>query len=118
MPLRSKAANYTKNAPRQGAPNMLRSTAIAERIRMDRAARQGQSIGFFDWAMKVPEPKAGTLNFDIFPFQKELYAEGAHEKEMVVQKATQIGVSASTTRLITRTSRTQRCACQARCRLA
>lgn len=52
------------------------------------------SIDFYDWALKVPEPKAGPLNFDAFPPQREMYREGAHDKEAVVMKATQVGCSA------------------------
>lgn len=59
-------------------------------------AVQAQRIvetGFFEWALRVPEPKSGSLDFDRFPFQKELYQESG-EREIVVKKATQIGVSA------------------------
>jgi hypothetical protein len=48
---------------------------------------------FYTWALKVPEPKIGTLDFGRFPFQRELYQESG-EREIVVKKATQIGVSA------------------------
>lgn len=55
---------------------------------------EGKQIGFMEWALKVPEPKAGRLNFSAFPFQRELYLEGVYDKEAVVKKATQIGMSA------------------------
>ena len=49
---------------------------------------------FMDWASRVPEPRSGPLNFELFPFQRELYAEGAEERETVVMKSTQVGISA------------------------
>lgn len=51
-------------------------------------------LGFDAWAARVPEPRTGPLNFDLFPFQRELYGEGAEEREAVVMKSTQVGVSA------------------------
>lgn len=67
---------------------------FAEDIRADIREREGNRLAFFPWAMRVPEPKAGILNFDAFPFQRELYKEGYDDREMVVKKATQIGISA------------------------
>ena len=49
---------------------------------------------FLAWSLGVPEPKRGALNFDRFPFQRELYEQGGEEREMVIKKATQVGVSA------------------------
>lgn len=49
---------------------------------------------FIDWALLAPEPRGGTLDFDRFPFQRELYSQGATDREMVVMKSTQVGVSA------------------------
>lgn len=87
--------SLTRTRPRsQSAPVMLQSSALAERLRQERAAKAGTTIAYFDWAMKVPEPKAGKLNFDVFRPQLELYQEGANDKAAVVQKATQIGMSA------------------------
>lgn len=68
--------------------------AMRERIEQRMAAKAGREIGFMAWALKVPEPKAGRLDFFTFPFQKELYEEGVNEKEGVIQKATQVGISA------------------------
>jgi hypothetical protein len=79
---------------RRGRAETKQGDALRERLTQRRSARTGKSIGFMDWALKVPEPKSGRLNFLAFPFQKELYLEGVHEKDGVVQKATQIGMSA------------------------
>jgi hypothetical protein len=50
---------------------------------------------FRKWALRVPEPKSGTLDFERFPFQKQLYtAHGADAAELVIMKSTQVGVSA------------------------
>ncbi len=61
------------------------------------AAHEAQSrppMPFWDWSMLAPEPRSGTLDFDRFPFQRELYRQGASDREMVVMKSTQVGVSA------------------------
>jgi len=55
----------------------------------------GAYDSFIDWALKVPEPKRGRLDFNAFPYQRELYSqENAEAAEVVVMKATQTGVSA------------------------
>jgi hypothetical protein len=78
--------------------NTLRGKLATSATRRLTEARAAQALkvsetGFFDWALKIPEPKTGTLDFDKFPFQKEMYQESG-EREIVVKKATQIGVSA------------------------
>lgn len=45
------------------------------------------------WVALVPEPKTGPLDFVRFPFQRELYAEGTNDREVVVMKGTQVGIS-------------------------
>jgi hypothetical protein len=69
--------------------------AATRRLNEARAvqARKVSETGFYEWALRIPEPKTGTLDFDKFPFQKEMYQESG-EREIVVKKATQIGVSA------------------------
>lgn len=86
----------TKTFGRQSAEQQVVSPLYGtrERLAQRRAARLGRQIGFMAWARKVPEPKSGPLNFTIFPPQVELYEEGVHEKEAVVMKGTQVGVSA------------------------
>lgn len=49
---------------------------------------------FMDWASQVPEPRSGPLNFELFPFQLELYTEAVDDHEIVVMKSTQVGISA------------------------
>jgi len=49
---------------------------------------------FLKWACGVPEPKTGPLDFEQFPFQRELYADGVELPEVAVMKSTQIGASA------------------------
>jgi Phage terminase large subunit gpA, ATPase domain len=63
------------------------------RAKRDAAEREKLDVEFMPWALRVPEPKA-ALDFDRFPFQRELYEAGANQRELVVKKATQIGVSA------------------------
>ncbi|MET0602216.1 MAG: phage terminase large subunit family protein, partial [Baekduia sp.] len=81
------------SSTRQGAGQVTTGEALREKLANRKAEKAGQSIGYFDWAMKVPEAKTGPLNFDAFPFQREMYREGVDDKEMVVQKCTQIGIS-------------------------
>ena len=45
------------------------------------------------WAALVPEPKTGALDFERFPFQRELYAQAIDDRELVVMKGTQLGIS-------------------------
>lgn len=54
----------------------------------------GNRLGFLPWALRVPEPKAGMLDFEAFPMQREMYAEAYDDREMVIKKGTQVGVSA------------------------
>jgi ribosomal protein S27AE len=60
----------------------------------DLEASSAAPLPFFDWALEVPEPKSGTLDFERFPFQKELYRRGVDDREMVIMKSAQVGVSA------------------------
>lgn len=79
--------------------NMLRRTAARgakERLERARAKQQTAiiAVNFMEWSQKVPEPK-GPLDFARFPFQVEMYQEESERlREVVVKKATQIGVSA------------------------
>lgn len=68
--------------------------ALRERLRVRRELRSGHQLGFMDWALLVPEPKAGRLDFVRWPFQIELYSEGVNDEEAVVKKSTQVGMSA------------------------
>ena len=47
-----------------------------------------------DWSLRVPEPKSGRLDFERFPFQRELYTDGADVASITVMKSTQVGASA------------------------
>lgn len=67
-----------------------------ERLALAREAQQTAiiSVPFMPWSLKVPEPK-GPLDFARFPFQVEPYTDESEEmREVVVKKATQIGISA------------------------
>jgi hypothetical protein len=73
---------------------MTPTEAFREALSIDLAEFESTQTSFYDWAIRVPEPKAGRLDFDSYPFQVELYREAASDPEAVVQKATQVGVSA------------------------
>ena len=51
-------------------------------------------MGLWEWSQLVPEAKSGTLDFDAYPFQRELYALDPWDRETVIQKSTQLGISA------------------------
>lgn len=70
------------------------SDALIEVLEQEFKNIQGTQISFFDWALRAPEPKAGTLDFDRFPFQLELYQEGENDRSMCIRKSTQVGISA------------------------
>ena len=67
--------------------------AFRDALESDLAAHEQRRASFLDWALKVPETK-GPLNFERWPFQRELYEQGFDDKEVVVMKATQLGISA------------------------
>jgi phage terminase large subunit GpA-like protein len=54
----------------------------------------GRSPSLLEWSQAIPEPKFGALNFDVFPFQKQMYEWSSDDPEGVVQKAAQVGMSA------------------------
>lgn len=76
------------------APTPKVSEFTMGNLELYRQEKLGLVIPFFDWALKAPEPKAGILDFDRFPFQRELYKEASGDRELVVMKSTQVGVSA------------------------
>ena len=72
---------------------------FAGELRRVVAARTRTKIGtpapsFLDWALRIPEPKFGVLDFETFPYQRELYEEGHEDDEGVIQKCSQVGASA------------------------
>ena len=88
----TRARNF--QAGRSRPQRMSLSEALKERLEVEKRDREGTEISFFDWAMRAPEPKTGTLDFKRFPFQLELYKEGVNELDARVMKSTQVGVSA------------------------
>lgn len=70
------------------------SDALAEVLQQREQARKATKISFRDWALRVPEPKAGRLDFKRFPPQLELYEDWpVAEPDGVLMKSTQVGVS-------------------------
>ena len=71
------------------------SELLGNEFRAHREQRMAERISYVDWLRKVPEPKAGPLDMHRFPFQVGLYTEKIlRAEEVVVRKATQVGVSA------------------------
>lgn len=72
----------------------LRATVAQKQ--QQRRAEEGDTDGrsMMEWAMLAPEPKVGVLDFDRFPYQRELYSdEVAEAEEVVFCKSTQVGMS-------------------------
>lgn len=88
--------NNVLEAPREGARPL--SEVAGEGFRAILARGRVPVESFWDWAQRVPEPKAGKLDFRRFPFQIELYQQAFDDKQMVIAKSTQVGVSAWATR--------------------
>lgn len=90
------AGNVRSAAHLLPAPPMVlaHSDALASELEQEIVEIAGMRIAFFDWALKAPEPKSGTLDFARFPFQKELYTQGEDERTGVIRKSTQVGISA------------------------
>lgn len=83
-----------RNTPTEQSDDLDGIAAIADIASQRRAKITGARQSFLEWALKVPEPKAGKLDFDRYPFQRELYSqEAALMEEAAVKKATQVGVS-------------------------
>lgn len=72
----------------------LLNPAVVNGLEANLTAHETDVISFWDWSRRVPEPKAGRLDFDRFPFQRELYGEAWDDPEAVIMKSTQVGVSA------------------------
>lgn len=77
--------------------SIRRSPLEAARERLESLAQTQQRtrVAFRPWALQIPEPKFGKLNFNYFPFQDALYGDDmAYAQEGVVQKCSQVGASA------------------------
>ena len=78
-----------------GSAGPSASELLGNEFRARREQRVQERISYVDWLDRVPEPKAGPLDFHRFPFQLALHTEQmAREEEVCVRKATQVGVSA------------------------
>lgn len=69
--------------------------AVAQR-QQQRAAAQGATEGrsMMAWSLLAPEPKVGVLNFEDFPYLRELYSDDVAElEECIFIKSTQVGMS-------------------------
>ena len=80
----------TDNAPYEG---VLATENFLSLMDSDVAEQEHRQASFWDWSARVPEPR-GPLNFAKWPFQEELYRQGFADQELVVMKATQLGISA------------------------
>lgn len=73
--------------------------SLNEEIERRRAVRANRQTPFLEYAVRLPEPKSGTLDFERFPFQPEMYeAFGSRRKDVRAQKCVQVGASAGTAR--------------------
>lgn len=82
-------------APPEATAGMSATDLLYERLALIRDEQVVTRTPFLEWAQRLPEPKAGMLDFSRYPFQPELYGDQfAEVEEGVVQKSTQVGVSA------------------------
>lgn len=74
--------------------------SVEEALEQRWAARERRVIKFLEWCRRIPEPKSGTLDFDRFPYQPEMYEEfGGGSRNVVAMKSVQVGASALTARV-------------------
>lgn len=72
---------------------------LDEEIERRKAVRANQQTPFLEYAVRLPEPKTGTLDFERFPFQPEMFeAFGSPRKDVRAQKCVQVGASAGIAR--------------------
>lgn len=65
-----------------------------EKLQIDLRETANLRQPFLPWSVRIHEPKTGQLDFDRFPYQRELYSdEFAYDRDGVIKKATQVGVS-------------------------
>lgn len=94
MPLTRGYARHLERIQDMEATSMTTSEALREALALELTELRQSRTPFFDWSLRVPEPKAGSLDFARFPFQVELYRDAAEDEDLCVKKATQVGVSA------------------------
>lgn len=68
--------------------------ALATRADRYYEAAEERKVPFLEWSLRIPEPKSGTLDFERFPYQLQMYKDFASGREQVIMKAVQVGVSA------------------------
>lgn len=73
---------------------------VRQMARERQALREESAVEFLDWSVSIPEPKTGTLDFNRFPFQPELYEVfGGPYRNAVGMKSAQVGASGCTARV-------------------
>ena len=87
-----------RNRPRGPTGGLSERRSLLPALSRETASKAAVSreagLRFMEWSLRLPEPKAGTLNFDRFPHMRELYEEGFEDDEIIVKKASQAGASA------------------------
>jgi phage terminase large subunit GpA-like protein len=77
-----------------GTPVILPTQTLYEHLRMADEQEREKRTPFLEWALRIPEPKTGRLDFRRWKFQRDMYGdEVVNAKEVVVQKSTQVGIS-------------------------
>lgn len=92
--VRSGLGVYQNRRAEEKLTGMSGLAAAAEVFEHKNQARRAERVDFREWAERVPEPKSGTLDWHRFPYQPELYEQGAYDNDLIVKKSTQVGVSA------------------------
>src|SRR5581483_8762709 len=89
----SRRSRRAEVSGRRAQRDLSLAEAISEELARERITA-GHVPPFLEWALRIPEPKTGTLDFERFPFQRELYESAVYDARLVIQKAAQVGISA------------------------
>jgi hypothetical protein len=83
-----------------GPSGLLPSEAFSQRWRarrreqeLEQTERARPRMPFGQWSVAIPEPQTGKLDFERFPYQREIYMETGELAEVVCEKGTQVGLT-------------------------
>lgn len=76
-------------------PSYSPTDDFLEAVKIEERETSNMREPFRPWSLRIHEPKTGQLDFDRYPFQRELYSdEFAYLPDGCIKKATQVGASA------------------------
>ena len=78
-----------------GTSERTYTDSLRQALDGDVREKENRRIPFLPWSLRIHEPKTGRLDFERYPFQRELYSdEFAYDLDGCIKKATQVGISA------------------------